>query len=76
MKKIIIIAFAAALVLSLGVVAYAAAANNQPSQPESSQGETIPAESPEVNGEKPSDRPELPEMNGDGPPVNTGTGKA
>ena len=66
MKKTIIIAVVTALVLSLGVVAYAAA-NNRTSQPETTQGEQIPAEAPEMNGEKPSD---LPEMNGQPPQMN------
>ena len=66
MKKVIIIAVAAALVLSLGVVAYAAN-NNRTSQPETTQGEQFPAEAPKMDGEKPSD---LPEMNGQPPQMN------
>ena len=66
MKKIIIIAVVAALVLSLGVVAYAAN-NNRTSQPETTQGEQFPAEAPQMDGEKPSD---LPEMNGQPPQMN------
>lgn len=63
MKKIIIIAVVAALVLSLGVVAYAAN-NNRTSQPETTQSEQFSAEAPQMDGEKPSD---LPEMNGEHP---------
>ena len=63
MKKIITIAVAAALVLSLGVVAYAAN-NNRTSQPDTTQGEQFPAEAPQMDGEKPSG---LPEMNGEKP---------
>jgi len=66
MKKIIIIAVAAALVLSLGVVAYAAN-NNRTSQPETTQSEQFPAEAPRMDGEKPSG---LPEMNGQPPQMN------
>ena len=66
MKKVIIIAVVAALVLSLGVVAYAAN-NNRTSQPETTQGEQFPAEAPQMDGEKPSD---LPEMNGQPPQMN------
>ena len=84
MKKIIIIAVVVALVLSLGVVAYAAN-NNRTSQPETMQGEQFPAEAPQMDGEKPSDLPEmnvqppqmsgeapsgLPEMNGQPPQMN------
>ena len=60
MKKIIIIAVVAALVLSLGVTAYAVN-NNRTSQPETMQGEQFPAEAPQIDREKPSG---LPEMNG------------
>ncbi len=63
MKKIITIAVVAALTLSLGVVAYAAN-NNRTSQPETSKGEQLPAEALQMDGEKPS---ELPEMNGQPP---------
>ena len=63
MKKIIMIAVVAALVLSLGVVAYAAN-NNRTSQPETTQSEQFSAEAPQMDGEKPSD---LPEMNGEHP---------
>ncbi len=66
MKKIIIIAVVAALVLSLGVVAYAAD-NNRTSQPETTQGEQFPAEAPQMDGETPSG---LPEMNGQPPQMN------
>ena len=70
MKKIITIATVAALVLGLGVVAYAAN-NTGISQPETTQGETIPAEVPQMNGEAPSDFPEMngqpPQMNGEAP---------
>ncbi len=66
MKKIIIIAVVAALVLSLGVVAYAAN-NNRTSQPETTQSEQFSAEAPQMDGEKPSD---LPEMNGQPPQMN------
>ena len=70
MKKIIIIAVVVALVLSLGVVAYAAN-NNRTSQPETTQGEQFPAEAPQMDGEKPSDLPEMdgqpPQMNGEAP---------
>jgi len=66
MKKIIIIAVVAALVLSLGVVAYAAY-NNRTSQPETTQGEQFPAEAPQMDGEAPSG---LPEMNGQPPQMN------
>ena len=66
MKKIIIIAVVAALVLSLGVAAYAAN-NNRTSQPENTQGEQFPAEAPQMDGEKPSD---LPKMNGQPPQMN------
>ena len=70
MKKIIIIAVVAALVLSLGVVAYAAN-NNRTSQPETMQGEQFPAEAPQMDGEKPSELPEMggqpPQMNGEAP---------
>ena len=66
MKKIIIIAVVAALVLSLGVVAYAAN-NNRTSQPDTTQGEQFPAEAPQMDGEKPSG---LPEMNGQPPQMN------
>jgi len=59
MKKIIIIAVVAALVLSLGVVAYAAN-NNRTSQPETTQGEQFPAEAPQMNGQPP-------QMNGEKP---------
>lgn len=53
MKKIIIIAVVAALVLSLGVTAYAVN-NNRTSQPDTTQGEQFPAEAPQMDGEKPS----------------------
>ena len=66
MKKIIIIAVVAALVLSLGVVAYAAN-NNRTSQPETTQSEQFSAEAPQMDGEKPS---ELPEMGGQPPQMN------
>ena len=70
MKKVIIIAVVAALVLSLGVVAYAAN-NNRTSQPENTQGEQFPAEAPQMDGEKPSDMPKMngqpPQMNGEAP---------
>ncbi len=66
MKKIIIIAVVAALVLSLGVVAYAAN-NNRTSQPETKQSEQFSVEAPQMDGEKPSD---LPEMNGQPPQMN------
>ena len=70
MKKIIIIAVVAALVLSLGVVAYAAN-NNRTSQPETMQSEQFPAEAPQMDGEKPSELPEMggqpPQMNGEAP---------
>ena len=66
MKKIIIIAVVAALVLSLGVVAYAAN-NNRTSQPETTQSEQFSAEAPQMDGEKPSD---LPDMNGQPPQMN------
>ncbi len=70
MKKIIIIAVVAALVLSLGVVAYAAN-NNRTSQPETTQGEQFPAEAPQMDGEKPSGLPEMdgqpPQMDGEAP---------
>ncbi len=49
--------------LSLGVVAYAAT-NNQTSRTETTQGEQIPADVPQMSGEAPSD---LPEMNGQPP---------
>ena len=49
--------------LSLGVVAYAAN-NNRTSQPETTQSEQFSAEAPQMDGEKPSD---LPEMNGEHP---------
>ena len=69
MKKIII-AVVAALVLSLGVVAYAAN-NNRTSQPETTQSEQFSAEAPQMDGEKPSDLPEMggqpPQMNGEAP---------
>ena len=78
MKKIIIIAVVAALVLSLGVVAYAAN-NNRTSQPETTQSEQFSAEASQMDGEKPSDLPEmngeapsgLPEMNGQPPQMNS-----
>ena len=66
MKKVIIIAVVAALVLSLGVTAYAAN-NNRTSQPETTQSEQFSAEAPQMDGEKPSD---LPEMNGQPPQMN------
>lgn len=70
MKKIIIIAVEAALVLSLGVVAYAAN-NNRTSQPKTTQGEHFPAEAPQMDGEKPSGLPEMkgqpPQKNGEKP---------
>ena len=70
MKKIIIIAVVAALVLSLGVVAYAAN-NNRTSQPETTQSEQFSAEAPQMDGEKPSELPEMggqpPQMNGEAP---------
>ena len=70
MKKIIIIAVVAALVLSLGVVAYAAN-NKRTSQPETTQGEQFPAEAPQMDGEKPSELPEMggqpPQMDGEKP---------
>ena len=66
MKKTIIIAVVAALVLSLGVTAYAAN-NNRTSQPDTTQGEQFPAEAPQMDGEKPSG---LPEMNGQPPQMN------
>ena len=66
MKKVIIIAVVAALVLSLGVTAYAVN-NNRTSQPDTTQGEQFPAEAPQMDGEKPSD---LPEMNGQPPQMN------
>ena len=70
MKKVIIIAVVAALVLSLGVVAYAAN-NNRTSQPETTQSEQFSAEAPQMDGEKPSDLPEMggqpPQMNGEAP---------
>ena len=66
MKKTIIIAVVAALVLSLGVTAYAAN-NNRTSQPETTQSEQFPAEAPRMDGEKPSD---LPEMNGQPPQMD------
>ena len=73
MKKVIIIAVVAALVLSLGVVAYAAN-NNRTSQPETTQSEQFPAEAPQMDGEKPSDLPEMngqpPQMNGQVPEMN------
>ena len=84
MKKVIIIAVVAALVLSLGVTAYAVN-NNRTSQPDTTQGEQFPAEAPQMDGEKPSDLPEmngqppqmdgevpsgLPEMNGQPPQMN------
>ena len=84
MKKIITIAVAAALVLSLGVVAHAAN-NNRTSQPETTQSEQFSAEAPQMDGEKPSVLPEmggqppqmdgekpsdLPEMNGQPPQMN------
>ena len=53
MKKVIIIAVVAALVLSLGVTAYAVN-NNRTSQPDTTQGEQFPAEAPQMDGEKPS----------------------
>ncbi len=58
MKKIIIIAVAAALVLSLGVVAYAAN-NNRTSQPETTQSEQFPVEALRMDGEKPSGHPDM-----------------
>ncbi len=66
MKKTIIIAVVAALVLSLGVVAYAVN-NNRTSQPDTTQGEQFPAEAPQMDGEKTSD---LPEMNGQPPQMS------
>ena len=70
MKKVIIIAVVAALVLSLGVTAYAAN-NNRTSQPETTQSEQFSAEAPQMDGEKPSDLPEMggqpPQMNGEAP---------
>ena len=84
MKKVIIIAVVAALVLSLGVTAYAVS-NNRTSQPDTTQGEQFPAEAPQMDGEKPSGLPEmngqppqmdgeapsgLPEMNGQPPQMN------
>ena len=84
MKKVIIIAVVAALVLSLGVTAYAVN-NNRTSQPDTTQGEQFPAEAPQMDGEKPSGLPEmngqppqmdgeapsgLPEMNGQPPQMN------
>ena len=66
MKKVIIIAVVAALVLSLGVTAYAVN-NDRTSQPDTTQGEQLPAEAPQMDGEKPSD---LPEMNGQPPQMN------
>ena len=66
MKKVIIIAVVAALVLSLGVTAYAVN-NNRTSQPDTTQGEQFPAEAPQMDGEKPSG---LPEMNGQPPQMN------
>ncbi len=56
--------------LSLGVVAYAASADRT-LQPETVQGEQIPAEAPQNDGEKPSDLLEMnsqpPQMNGQAP---------
>ncbi len=73
MKKVIIIAVVAALVLSLGVTAYAVN-NNRTSQPDTTQGEQFPAEAPQMDGEKPSDLPEMngqpPQMNGQVPEMN------
>ena len=66
MKKIITIAVVAALVLSLGAVAHAAN-NSRTPQPETTQCEQLPAEAPQMDGEKPSD---LPEMNGQPPQMN------
>ena len=66
MKKVIIIAVVAALVLSLGVTAYAVN-NNRTSQPDTTQGEQFPAEAPQMDGEKPSG---LPKMNGQPPQMN------
>ncbi len=66
MKRIIIIAVVAALVLSLGVVAYAAN-SNRTSQPETTQGEQLPAEAPQTDEEAPADLPEM-----DGQPPQTG----
>ena len=70
MKKIVTIAVAAALVLSLGVVAHAAN-NNRTSQPETTQSEQFSAEAPQMDGEKPSELPEMggqpPQMNGEAP---------
>lgn len=64
MKKIITIVCVAALMLSLGVAAYAAS-NPQTSQADTSQAEQLPADSLRENGEKPSappDRIDLDEM--------------
>ena len=73
MKKVIIIAVVAALVLSLGVTAYAVN-NNRTSQPDTTQGEQFPAEAPQMDGEKPSGLPEMngqpPQMNGQPPQMN------
>ena len=70
MKKIIIIAVVAALVLSLGVTAHAVN-NNRTSQPETTQGEQFPAEAPQMDREKPSELPEMggqpPQMDGEKP---------
>ncbi len=70
MKKLITIAVVAVLVLSFGVVAYAAK-NNRTSQPETRQGEQRPAEASKMNGEASSDLPEMndqpPQMNGETP---------
>ncbi len=73
MKKIIIIVCAAALVLSLSTIAYAANSDGT-SQPETAQGEQIPSEAPQQNGGRPSNPPEMngqrPEMNGQPPEMN------
>ncbi len=66
MKKIIVIAVVAALVQSLGVVAYAAN-NNRTSQPKTTQSKQFSAEASQKDGEKTSD---LPEKNGQPPQMN------
>jgi len=69
-KKAITIVCAAALVLSLGVAAYAAN-SARTSQPETTQGEEIPAEVPRMEEETSADLPEMnsqpPRMDGEKP---------
>ena len=58
MKRIIIIACAAFLLLSLGMAVYAAI-NNQTSRSETDHADQIPSEAPGMSGERPSVPPDM-----------------